>query len=372
VHVLVTTDTLGEVWAYTRELVTGLHGHGIRVTLVSFGDIPLPEHTQWMDDVDGLDYRPTAFRLDWMQEGEQDHGEATNYLTGLVRELKPSVLHLNHLSHGSLPVKTPRIAVAHGDMISWWNAVHGCDPKDGSWLRWYRDVVTRGLRQASAVVAPSYAMLDALQESYAWGRAGTVIYEGRNPVLFNSHLKKENSVLAVGAMLDAGKQVVLLTQRTHALPVCIVGAEGTALGPRMPIRTDVKVAVEPLCLAVKGPQTESQMRALYGRASIFAATARYESAGTTMIEAALSRCAIVANDTPLHREMWDDAAAYFRTNDPGSLAETIRRMSEDREVVQGYGNRAYQRARERFTARRMVNEYVELYRELIGTTAVAA
>jgi glycosyltransferase involved in cell wall biosynthesis len=47
-------------------------------------------------------------------------------------------------------------------------------------------------------------------------------------------------------------------------------------------------------------------------------------------------------------------------------------VSEDREVAQGYGNRAYQRARERFTARRMVNEYIELYRELIGVGAVAA
>jgi glycosyltransferase involved in cell wall biosynthesis len=140
----------------------------------------------------------------------------------------------------------------------------------------------------------------------------------------------------------------------------------------MPIRTDVKVAVEPLCLAVKGPQTETQMRALYSRASIFAATARYESSGTATIEAALSRCALVANDTPLHREMWDDAAVYFRTNDAGSLAETIRRVSEDREVAQGYGNRAYQRARECFTSRRMVNEYIELYRELMGASAVAA
>ena len=39
-HILVTADTLGGVWTYTRELVTGLVlGHG-RVTLVSFGDIP--------------------------------------------------------------------------------------------------------------------------------------------------------------------------------------------------------------------------------------------------------------------------------------------------------------------------------------------
>ncbi len=32
-HILVTADTLGGVWTYTRELVTGLVRHGERVTL---------------------------------------------------------------------------------------------------------------------------------------------------------------------------------------------------------------------------------------------------------------------------------------------------------------------------------------------------
>ncbi len=371
-HVLVTTDTLGGVWTYTRELVTGLVTRGIRVTLVSFGDIPLPEQTHWMDGLEGLDYRPTAFRLDWMQEGQQDHDESANYLVALTYEVKPHLLHLNHLGHGSLPVKIPRVAVAHGDMISWWNAVHGCDPKNSEWLRWYRDVIARGLRQASAVVAPSQWMLDAVQECYASGRHGTVIYNGRNPVQFNPHLKKENTVLAVGGMLDAGKQVVLLTQHAQAVPVCIVGSDRVLPAPLPTIRTDVKVAVEPVSLAVKGPQTEAQMRTLYSRASVYAATARYEAFGMTTIEAALSRCAIVANDTPLHREMWGDAALYFRTNDAKNLTEIIGALSEERDICQGYGNRAYQRARERFTARRMVGEYVELYRELIGINVAAA
>jgi len=372
VHVLVTTDTLGGVWTYTRELVTGLTNRGIRVTLVSFGDIPLPEQIGWMDGLDGFDYRPTAFRLDWMQEGEHDHADSSTYLTGLVKELKPDLLHLNQLCHGTLPVKVPRVVVAHGDMISWWKTVHGCEPKDSSWLRWYRNVVARGLLQASAVVAPSFWMLDTTRECYAWGRHGTVIYNGRNPILFNPHIKKENTVLAVGAMLDAGKQVALLTQHAHALPVCIVGSDGTAPVARVPIRTDVKLAVEPVCLAIKGPQTENQMRTLYSRASVFAATARYESFGMTMIEAALSRCAIVANDTPLHRELWNDAAVYFKTNDAASLAEVIRGLSEERDVCQGYGNRAYQRARECFTSKRMVDEYLELYRGLISSGKAAA
>ena len=59
-HVLVTTDTLSGVWTYTRELVTGLVSRGMRVTLVSFGEIPLPDQTLWMDHLHGLQYHPTA------------------------------------------------------------------------------------------------------------------------------------------------------------------------------------------------------------------------------------------------------------------------------------------------------------------------
>ncbi|MCU1297374.1 MAG: glycosyl transferase, group 1, partial [Acidobacteriaceae bacterium] len=58
-HILITTDTLSGVWTHTRELATGLVSRGIRVTLVSFGEIPLPQETAWMDRLHGLQYLPT-------------------------------------------------------------------------------------------------------------------------------------------------------------------------------------------------------------------------------------------------------------------------------------------------------------------------
>ena len=106
-HVLVTADSLSGSslsgsWTYTRELVTGLVTRGVRVTLVSFGEIPLPEQTAWMDHLHGLDYRPTAFRLEWMQEAEEDLPESSAFLAALVRELRPDILHLNQFCYGNL------------------------------------------------------------------------------------------------------------------------------------------------------------------------------------------------------------------------------------------------------------------------------
>src|ERR1700678_535418 len=320
VHVLVTTDTMSGSWTYSRELVTGLVTRGVRVTLVSFGEIPLPEQTVWMDLLHGLEYRPTAFRLEWMDEAPEDLHESSEFLASLVREVRPDLLHLHQFCHGNLAVGVPRVVMAHGDLVSWSEAVQGCAPRPTRALKWYRDTVVRGIAAAAAVVAPSSWMLDTLRTTYTRPRRGVVIYPGRNPIFFNPYVSKDDSVLSVGRLLDAGKQVYLLTQHAQPFSVCIVGADQTVPVLRLPIRADVKVSTDQSCVAVRGPQTEAQLRALYSRAAVYAATARYDPLGIAALEAAFSRCAIIANDIPSFREVWGDAALYFRTNDARSLA----------------------------------------------------
>src|SRR5580704_7681109 len=334
VHVLVTTDSLSGSWTYARELVTGLVTRGVRVTLVSFGEIPFPDQTSWMDHLHGLDYRPTAFHLEWMQDAEQDLCESSAFLAALVRELRPDVLHLNQFCYGN--------------------------------------TVLNGLAGADAVVAPAAWMLDRISTCYRRPHRGEVIYPGRNPIFFNPYVSKDDCVLAVGRLVDASRQVFLLTQQAHSVPVCIVGAEHTVPMPRIPIRADVKLDTAQTCVAIRGPQTESQLRALYSRASIYAATARYEPLGMPLLEAAFSRCAIVANDIPSFREIWGDAALYFRTNDASSLAESIRALNADRAMRRAYAELAYSRARERFTTKRMIDECLQLYRSLSSVRVQAA
>src|SRR5437588_5593347 len=250
-------------WTYTRELVTGLVTRGIRVTLVSFGEIPLPEQIAWMELLHGLEYRPTAFRLEWMDDAPNDLPESSEFLANLVREVQPDLLHLHQFCHGDLPVDVPRVVMAHGDLISWAEAVPGCTPRPTRWLKWYRDTVIRGIASADAVVAPSACMLDTLISTYGRPRRATIIYPGRNPILFNPYVSKDDSVLAVGRLLDAGKQVSLLTQHLHPLPVCIVGTESSPDPSRLPIRADVKLATDVACVALRGSQSEAQMRNLY-------------------------------------------------------------------------------------------------------------
>lgn len=371
-HVLVTTDSLSGSWAYTRELVTGLVTRGVRVTLVSFGEIPLPDRTSWMDRLHGLDYRPTAFHLEWMQEAEQDLPESSAFLAALVSELQPDILHLNQFCYGNLPVDVPRVVMAHGDLITRTHAVHNRAPRPEGSLNWYRNMVLNGIAGADAVMAPSGWMLDRICACYRRPRRAEVIYPGHNPIFFNPYVNKDDCVLAIGRLVDASKQVFLLTQESHSVPVCIVGAEHTVPMPRIPIRADVKVDTDQTTVAIRGPQTEAQLRALYSRASIYAATARYEPLGMAALEAAFSRCAIVANDIPSFREMWGDAALYFRTNDAASLADSIRQLNFDRPMRRAYAELAYGRARERFTTKRMIDDCLQLYRSLASVKSIAA
>ena len=224
-HVLMTTDTVGGVWTYTQELVVGLVRQGIRVTLVSMGGLPKAEQTGWMEGLWSLNYLPTTFRLEWMQNSEQDVEESRKYLGAIIREVRPDLLHFNQYCYGALAPGLPRIVVAHSDLVSWWVAVHGEEPSDSHWMRWYRDIVTSGLSSADVVVAPSQWMLDSILAHYTRPRFGTVIHNGRDPAFFESDARKENRVLSVGRAWDAGKQVSLLLEQDQSAPVFIAGSQ---------------------------------------------------------------------------------------------------------------------------------------------------
>lgn len=365
-HILMTADAVGGVWTYTQELVSGLVKRGHRVTLVSFGKLPSDEQVEWMKPLAALEYQPTRFRLEWMQDPQQDIEASTRYLEELVRSLQPDILHLNQFAYGALRAEVPRVVVAHSDVVSWWEAVHNEEPPPTPWIAWYRTIVSHGLAQADAVVAPSRTMLAALRRNYPEVNHGQVIYNGRTPALFDPGSRKDNIVLSVGRLWDGAKQVSLLAEREHPIPIWIAGEQDH---PDESERKPAGKASPQSALNFCGHRSPKELRSLYARAAIYAATSRYEPFGLAPLEAALSGCALIANDLPSFHEIWEDAAYYFRANSAGSLAEAIRRMAADPELRREYVVRAYQRARERFDAESMVDRYERLYREVAVQTS---
>jgi glycogen synthase len=365
-HALVTADTIGGVWTYVRELVTALARRGVRVTLVSFGEIPTQQQTLWMDALPDVDFRPTAFRLEWMQDSERDIELSSDYLASIIREVKPDILHLNQYCYGDLPVDIPRIVVAHSDVVSWWLAVHGEHPPDSAWIRWYRETVLRGIAGATAVVAPSRWMMDSLCEHYARLQRSAVIYNGRNPHLFSPLISKQPYALSVGRLWDSGKQISLLKLIDPPLPVHVAGAESH------PETGCSDTASSAEGLHYRGTQTEPQLRTLYARAAIYIATSCYEPFGLAPLEAALSRCAIIANDIPTFREIWGDTVCYFRTNDPSDLQSAFEKLAGDENLRVRYANASYRHAVDHYSTDGMVDAYLQLYRSFVAAETTVA
>jgi glycogen synthase len=368
-RVLITADTVGGIWTYARELVCGLVRRGVDVTLVSFGHIPEPRQLAWTEGLRNLDFRPTAFRLEWMQDSADDIAASSEYLLNVIHETSPDVLHLNQFCYGALDVDLPKLVVAHSDVVSWWVAVHSEEPPQSDWISWYRDTVWRGLDGATTVVAPSRWMISQIEQYYGPQPHVGVIYNGRSPQWFNPHGAKEEMVLTVGRLWDSAKQVSLLTQYDCGWPVVIVGETEH---PDEAYRGDDTRIVCEGTLELKGKQTSEQLTSLFSRAGIYAATSRYEPFGLALVEAALSRCVILANDIPSFREIWGETACYFNANDAASLRDTVLELRANRSSRRQHAELAYQRARRRYTADRMVDEYMETYVGLTAQRTLAA
>jgi glycosyltransferase involved in cell wall biosynthesis len=213
-------------------------------------------------------------------------------------------------------------------------------------------------------------MMECVESIYGKPTQRSVIYNGRTPTLFNPYMTKEDNVLSVGRLWDGGKQASLLTQVETEVPVLIAGTEQHADESFRSAESGLGESHPQLFL--KGPQSEAQLRQLFGRASTYVATSRYEPFGLAPVEAALSRCALICNDIPTFRELWGDAAVYFKRNDAESLQAAIEQLQSDREMRLTFANLAYNRARQRFTAERMVDDYLNLYEVLVSAGAAAA
>jgi glycosyltransferase involved in cell wall biosynthesis len=346
--------------------VTGLIRRGNQVVLVSFGGLPAEAQSEWTKCLPELDFRPTAFKLEWMQESAADLESSAEFLLRVITETKPDLLHSNQYCYGALRCDVPKVVVAHSDVVSWWIAVHGQEPKPGGWIDHYRETVTRGVEGADAVVGVTRWMLGRIERHYAHPRLGLVIYNGRSRDLFLPETPKEEFALSVGRLWDQAKQMNLLSEISSPIPLFIAGAEEHPEGRAGGAKHNA--------LGVKflGVQQQEEMRELYACAAVYVAASCYEPFGLAALEAALSGCAILVNDIETFREVWGDAALYFERNSAQDLERKLYALQSDKGLREHYSQRVLRRAGERYAADRMVREYLDLYKVLCGSKVLVA
>ena len=352
-RVLMSADAIGGVWTYALALAAELARKGVGTTIATMGEPLRPAQRAAAARVANLRIAESSFRLEWMQRPWEDVALAGDWLRALDEREQPDLVHLNGYAHAQLPWRAPCLVVAHSCVFSWWRAVRG-DAPPPQFAR-YREEVARGLQAADAVVAPTSAMLRAVREHYGPPLRSKVIANGFDADAFAVG-PKQPFVLAAGRLWDEAKNLRALAAIAPKLrwPVYVAGSDTHPQGgsPRYP-------GVRAL-----GWLDATVLREWMSRASIYAFPAKYEPFGLSVLEAALSGCALVLGDIESLREVWGDAALFVPPDDTDALRDAIDRLQSDARLRAALAASARLRA-EGFSAERMARRYLDLYRELI-------
>jgi glycogen synthase len=352
-RILMTTDTLGGVWTYALELACALCRRNIQVALATLGG-PLNAAQQTAArSIQGLTMFESQFKLEWMEEPWADIRRAGEWLLRLEEATQPDVIHLNSYVYGALPWSAPSLVVGHSCVLSWWEAVKGGAAPE-IWAR-YRHEVARGLQAADLVLAPTQAMLSALERHYGCFTRSCVVPNGRDPALFRPGVK-EPFILAVGRLWDEAKNVAMVDKVAPLLdwPVYIAGEDRHPAGGQVRYRA----------IRALGRLGPSALASWLARAAIYALPARYEPFGLSILEAGLAGCALVLGDIPSLREVWGDAAVFVPPDDVDAFAAALQTLIRD--PARRAELRVWARTRAlQLTPQRMLTGYLAAYQELL-------
>ena len=355
-RVLMTVDAVGGVWHYAMTLVEALAGlertRSIEFLLACIGPAPSVEQQRVAAALPGVRLVHRGYRLEWMDDPWDDVARAGRWLRECAAEFQPDLVHLNGYVHAAMEWRVPVLVVGHSCVLSWWEAVRG-EPAPPEWEP-YRHAVAGGLARARSVVAPTHAMLSALERHYGLPEDRRVISNGSFVQRFAPGAK-EAIVVAAGRVWDEGKNLAALDTAARHLPWPIYVA-GDAQHPNG--GTVVARSYNAL-----GALTPDELGAWVARAMIYALPARYEPFGLSALEAAAASCALVLGDIPSLREVWGDAAVFVDPDQPTALAAAIAGLMNDPGRRDLIAARAASRAM-LFTAERMATRYAELYADL--------
>ncbi len=365
-RILLTTDTVGGVWTFMQELATGLLERGHAVSVVALGRSPSPSQQAWCDFTkarcaENFEVVCSSAPLEWMENNAGAYEEGAGVILRAAESFQPDLLHSSQFCFGALPMAVPLLITAHSDVLSWAEACRPQGFAPSSWLATYVDLVGAGLQEAHAVAAPTQWMLRALRRQYADLPAIQAhVPNGRTLHLPPSALARKLQAVSVGRLWDEGKNVRMLAETHSPWPLLVAGDRqlGEAAVPEMLGR-----------VRMLGPLDTAELLTLFRESSAYICTSIYEPFGLAPLEAALCGCALLLNDLPSLRELWGDAALYFRN--AGELSALLQRLHSAPERLLAAQQSAGERARH-FSAERMVDGYCALYEELLhaddGTT----
>ena len=169
---------------------------------------------------------------------------------------------------------------------------------------------------------------------------------------------KEEFVFAAGRVWDEAKNLATLEGIAPALawPICIAGED---------CREEASCGENHAAIRL-GRLPSHELARWMSRASIYALPARYEPFGLSVLEAALSGCALVLGDIPSLRENWEGCALFVPPDDADALERALTELIGNERLRNELAGSAMGRALA-FTPERMASGYLCAYHQLLGS-----
>ena len=334
-RILMTADAIGGVWTYALDLAGALGAAGALVRIATLGPGPRPDQRAEVRRR-GLDVVDTGYALDWLAQGPDAVRAAAAGVALLARRFGADVAHLNApaLAAAAARFPCPVVTVNHSCVATWWARVHGTPlpPR----YAWGSTLTGEGLRAADLAIVPTAAFGALVQAAHGLARTPRAVHNGREVPAARPPVRMINEIFTAGRLWDEGKNVAALDRAAGRLPYPARAAGETAKPGGGAIRFAAIEAV--------GVWSGERMRHHLASRPVFVAPTRYEPFGLAILEAAQAGCALVLNDIPSLRELWDGAALFVDANDAALLAGTIRRVFEDFDARRALGAAAHARA----------------------------
>ncbi|MFN2475462.1 MAG: glycosyltransferase family 4 protein [Chthoniobacterales bacterium] len=350
-RILMTADTIGGVWTYALELMRALPE--IEFALATMGAPVTGAQRAEAAELPNVQLFPSSYALEWMGDPWSDVDRAVDWLLEIARDFNPDVIHLNGYAHANVRWPAPVLVVAHSCVLSWWSAVKKTEAPRG--YDEYRNRVRAGLEAADLVVAPTAAMLKSSRVQYDFQGEAQVIGNARDPRLFPPAAKHE-MIFAAGRLWDEAKNLAALEAAAPQVkwPIEVAGDATHPNGRELHFKN----------MRALGKLPQKELVERLAGASIYALPARYEPFGLSVVEAALSGCALVLGDIASLREVWGNAATFVAPEDDQGLASALNSLIDDAAKRNEFAQRARTRAAE-FSPERMAAGYLSAYRDCL-------
>ncbi len=254
-----------------------------------------------------------------------------------------SKLDLLHVPHFNLPIfYRGRVILTIHDLL--WHQHRGAQVTTlAPWQYWlkygfYKFVTGRAIWRATQIMVPSQVIAQTVASFYPTAASKIkVTYEGVATSLTKSTsqylpcVKKPHQLLYVGSLYPH-KNVDLILEALLLLPekyeLRVVSARSVFTDQFLQ-----KVQALRLTRRIKflGAIDDRHLAKEYQLAQVLIQPSKSEGFGLTGIEALFFRTPIIAADTPIFHEIYQDAALYFAVDHAQSLADQILAISSKRQ-----------------------------------------